>query len=51
MSVSYIVIEDASAGADAAKAAGMRAIGIGDAASYEKADWRIQSFNEILNIV
>ena len=45
-----IVVEDAYAGIDAAKAAGMRAIGIGDAASYEKADWRIQSFDEILNI-
>ena len=46
-----IVIEDAYAGIDAAKAAGMRAIGIGDAAFYKKADWRIQSFDEILNIV
>lgn len=44
------VVEDAYAGIDAAKNAGMKAIGIGDASSYEKADERIASFSEILNI-
>ncbi len=44
------VIEDAFAGIDAAKAAGMRAVGIGDAAKYERADARIQTFSELLNL-
>lgn len=42
------VVEDAYAGIDAAKNAGMLAIGIGDAAGYEAADRRIQSFKELL---
>lgn len=42
-----IVVEDAYAGIDAAKAAGMQAIGIGDASAYEKADYRIRRFSEI----
>ena len=45
-----IVMEDAIAGVDAAKAARMRAIGTGDAAFYEKADWHVQAFDEILNL-
>ena len=45
-----IVVEDAYAGIDAAKAGGMTAVGIGDAASYEKADYRIQKFEELLGI-
>lgn len=44
------VVEDAYAGIDAAKAAGMTAIGIGEAAGYEKADYRIRSFQELLKI-
>ncbi len=44
------VVEDAYAGIDAAKNAGMKAIGIGDAAEYEKADEKIENFGEILNI-
>ena len=44
------VVEDACAGIDAAKAAGMTAIGIGEAAEYEKSDIRIHSFKELLNI-
>jgi beta-phosphoglucomutase len=44
------VVEDAIAGIDAAKAAGMTSIGIGDAASYPKADYTISSFMELLNI-
>lgn len=42
-----VVVEDAYAGIDAAKAAGMLAVGIGDASAYEKADYRIQKFSEL----
>lgn len=45
-----VVVEDAYAGIDAAKAAGMTAVGIGDAAGYEKADYHIQNFKELLAI-
>ncbi len=45
-----IVVEDAFAGIDAAKAAGMTGVGIGDAAGYEKADVRIQNFAELLEL-
>ena len=41
-------MEDAYAGIDAARSAGMVAVGIGDAAGYERADERIQSFKELL---
>ncbi len=43
-----IVVEDAYAGVDAGKAAGMAVVGIGDAASYDKADYSIKEFNELL---
>lgn len=46
-----VVVEDAHAGIDAAKAAGMFAIGIGDAAIYEKTDAAIRSFKELVEIV
>ena len=46
-----IVVEDAYAGIDAAKAAGMTAVGIGDASAYEKADYKVKSFHEILDII
>jgi beta-phosphoglucomutase len=45
-----IVVEDAFAGIDAAKAAGMTGVGIGDAASYEKADHHIRAFSELLDL-
>ena len=45
-----IVVEDAFAGIDAAKAAGMTGVGIGDASGYEKADVRIQSFAQLLDV-
>lgn len=45
-----IVVEDAYAGIDAAKAAGMTAVGIGDAANYRMADYRIASFKELIKI-
>ena len=44
------VIEDAFAGIDAACAAGMISVGIGDASGYDKAAYRINSFGELLTI-
>ena len=41
------VVEDAYAGIDAAKAGGMTAIGIGDAAGYEKADYHLETFAQL----
>lgn len=46
-----VVVEDAKAGIDAAKAAGMKAVGIGVAAGYEKADYRIDTFEKLLDII
>lgn len=43
-----IVVEDAQAGIDAAKAGNMRAVGIGEAASYGKTDFPIHRFGELL---
>lgn len=45
------VVEDAEAGIDAAKAGGMKAIGIGDAGTYDKTDVPISKFQELLTIV
>lgn len=45
-----IVVEDARAGIDAAKAANMTAVAIGDAADYEKADYRIHTFDQLITI-
>ena len=42
------VVEDAQAGIDAAKAGGMTAIGIADAAHYEKTDIAIRRFADLL---
>ena len=44
------VVEDAYAGIDAAKSAGMQAVGIGIAAGYAAADVKIQSFGELLTL-
>lgn len=44
------VIEDAYAGIDAAKTGNMMAIAIGDAATYEKADMILGTFDELLAI-
>ncbi len=44
------VVEDAYSGIDAAKSGNMCAIAIGDAANYDKADYKIKNFSEILNI-
>ena len=46
-----IVVEDAYAGIDAAKAGGMLAAAIGDASSYDKADFVLNTFSDLLNIV
>ncbi len=43
-----IVIEDAYSGIDAAKAAGMTAVGIGDASGYEKSDIVISQISDIM---
>ncbi len=45
-----IVVEDASAGIDGAKAGGMKAVGIGDAYTYEKTDYPIKTFSDLLKI-
>lgn len=42
------VCEDAFAGIDAAKNAGMKAVAIGDATSYEKADIKLATFKDLL---
>ncbi|MGM9606486.1 MAG: beta-phosphoglucomutase [Oscillospiraceae bacterium] len=42
------VVEDACAGIDAARAGGMTAVGIGDAAGYDRATFRIDSFEDLL---
>ena len=44
------VVEDAFSGIDAAKSGNMYAVAIGDATNYDKADFKINSFSEILNI-
>lgn len=45
-----VVVEDADAGIDAARAAGMTTIGIGNAADYENSDYKVKSFHELLKI-
>lgn len=45
-----IVVEDAYAGVDAAKAGGMYAAAIGDAASYDKADFVLHTFEDLLKL-
>jgi beta-phosphoglucomutase len=47
---SCIVVEDACAGIDAAKAAEMTAIGMGDAAHYAQADYSIKKFCDLLSL-
>lgn len=46
---SCCVVEDADAGIMVAKKAGMKAIGIGDAARLEQADIRLQCFVELMD--
>ena len=46
-----LVVEDAKAGIDAAVAGGFGCAGIGDAAGYDKADWPLQSFGDLKELV
>lgn len=46
-----MVVEDAHAGVDAAKAGGMYAAGIGGAATYEKTDISLETFADLLKYV
>ena len=46
-----LVIEDAFSGIDAAKAGGFIGIGIGDAAKYEKSDYKISQLSELITLV
>ena len=43
-----VVVEDALAGIDAAKAGNMMAAGIGDARNYERSDYRLDTFADLL---
>lgn len=45
-----LVVEDAFAGIDAAKAGNMKSAGIGDAFAYDKTDYPINSFKDLLVI-
>ena len=45
-----VVVEDAFAGIDAAKAGNMMAAGIGDARNYERSDYRLDTFADLLQI-
>lgn len=45
-----LVIEDAKTGVDAALAAGIKAVGIGDASSYEKTTYPVKSLKEVIDI-
>jgi beta-phosphoglucomutase len=46
-----IVVEDAYAGIDAANAGGFISVGIGDAQGYEKTNYPIHKFKELLNFI
>ena len=43
-------VEDAKAGIDAAKAGGFVSVGIGDAAHYDKTDYKILTMSDILKL-
>lgn len=45
-----LVVEDAEAGIDAAKAGGMQTAGIGTAAAYARTDYRLERFSDLLGI-
>lgn len=44
------VVEDAKAGIDAAKAGGFVSVGIGDAAHYDKTDYKMSTISDILKL-
>jgi beta-phosphoglucomutase len=46
-----LVVEDAEAGIEAAKAAGMRAAAVGDAVRSTEADYRLQGLGELLDVL
>ena len=46
-----IVVEDAAAGIQAAKAAGMYAVGIGEAAEYAETDCGIRDLTELRKLI
>ena len=46
-----LVIEDAFSGIDAGKAGGFISIGIGDAATYDKADYKINQLSDLIPLV
>ncbi|MCM1026169.1 MAG: beta-phosphoglucomutase [Roseburia sp.] len=46
-----VVVEDALAGIDAAKAGNMLAAGIGDARDYDKTDYRLNTLSDLLQIL
>lgn len=46
-----VVVEDSTAGIDAAKAGGMLAIAIGEATNYDKSDVCLNSFSELSRVV
>ena len=46
-----LVVEDAKAGIDAAKAGGFLGVAIGDAASYEKSDYPIEKLTDLLRVI
>ena len=46
-----LVIEDAFSGVDAAKDGGIKAVGIGDAASYHRCDYKIEKLSDLLKII
>lgn len=46
-----LVVEDARAGIDAAKAGGMKAAGLGEAGDYEKTDYPMEKFKDLLEIL
>ena len=45
-----MVVEDAKAGIEAAKSAGMLAIGIGEASHFDKTDYPIKQFEDIMEL-
>ena len=44
------VVEDAFAGIDAAKAGNFTAVAIGDATNYDKADYKLKTFSDLLKL-
>jgi len=46
-----LVVEDADAGIEAAVAGGMHPVGIGEAAANPKAEYKLNSFSDLLDIV